>query len=113
MEKAHMDHLLNTRPGVGVEVTNSDGHTLYYFYEDFNGPGDGIQRAMDQLYPLKNRGVIDSLTFIERSKSLLHDPSAPPRTFDDALTSATEQASQLNAQRTAPARPVPTHQKAL
>ena len=32
----------------------------------FDGPADGIQRAMKQLYPLMDKGKIQKLTFIER-----------------------------------------------
>jgi hypothetical protein len=50
MEIEHMNHLLDTRPGIGVEVTSAAGNVQYYFYEDF-GPDsdcipDGIERAV-------------------------------------------------------------------
>lgn len=54
--------------GIGVECVNANGNTIYYFYEDFNGPADGIKRAMSQLYPLMHKGTIAKLTFIERYK---------------------------------------------
>lgn len=52
--------------GIGVECVGPSGNTVYYFYEDFDGPTDGINRAMSQLYPLMDKGKIEKLTFIER-----------------------------------------------
>lgn len=54
--------------GIGVECVNANGNTVYYFYEDFDGPADGIKRAMSQLYPLMHKGKIAKLTFIERHR---------------------------------------------
>ncbi|NBI10238.1 hypothetical protein D1641_09475 [Colidextribacter sp. OB.20] len=54
--------------GIGVECVSPNGNTIYYFYEDFDGPADGIKRAMKQLYPLMNKGKIAKLTFIERHR---------------------------------------------
>ncbi len=65
MEREHMEHLLHTAPGIGVEVTTKSGSIVYYFYEDFNGPADGINRAMKQLYPQMDKGNITALKFIE------------------------------------------------
>lgn len=64
MTEKHMRHLLNTTPGIGVEVKTSEGFTVYYFYEDFDGPATGIQRAMKQLYPQLDRGSLARVTFI-------------------------------------------------
>lgn len=66
MEREHMEHLLRTAPGIGVEATTKSGSTVYYFYEDFDGPADGIRRAMRQLYPQMDRGNLTSLKFIEQ-----------------------------------------------
>ncbi len=52
--------------GIGVECIAANGSTVYYFYEDFDGPATGIQRAMKQLYPPMHKGKIQKLTFIER-----------------------------------------------
>ncbi len=52
--------------GIGVECIAANGSTVYYFYEDFDGPATGIERAMKQLYPLMDKGKIQKLTFIER-----------------------------------------------
>ena len=52
--------------GIGVECVSADGSAVCYFYQDFDGPADGIQRAMKQLYPLMDKGKIQKLTFIER-----------------------------------------------
>lgn len=66
-----MEHLLNTRAGIGVEVKTNSGESIYYFYEDFDGvfttPARGIDRAMKQLYPMLNNGKIKGLTFIEKT----------------------------------------------
>lgn len=52
--------------GIGVECVTANGSTVYYFYQDFYGVADGIQRAMKQLYPLMGKGKVQKLTFIER-----------------------------------------------
>ncbi len=52
--------------GIGVECVTADGSEILYFYEDFDGPATGIERAMKQLYPLMNKGKLQKLTFIER-----------------------------------------------
>ncbi len=52
--------------GIGVECVSANGSTVCYFYQDFDGPADGSQRAMKQLYPLMDKGKIQKLTFIER-----------------------------------------------
>jgi hypothetical protein len=75
MEREHMEYLLRTSPGIGVEVTSNSGNTIYYFYEDF-GPNadfipDGIDRAMHQLYPLLNKGKIAKVTFIEHTEKVV------------------------------------------
>lgn len=64
MTKDRMQRMLDTTPGIGVEVKTSEGFTVYYFYEDFDGPATGIQRAMRQLYTQLNRGKLVSITFI-------------------------------------------------
>jgi hypothetical protein len=72
-----MEHLLETCPGIGVEATTATGNTIYYFYEDFGHeldggtPGNGIDRAMHQLYPLLNKGKIARVTFIEHTEKVV------------------------------------------
>lgn len=68
MTEKHMQHLLDTVPGIGVEVKTAEGFTVHYFYEDFDGPGTGIRRAMAQLYPQLDRGVLTRVTFIEKHR---------------------------------------------
>jgi hypothetical protein len=67
MTEKHMRHLLDTTPGIGVEVKTSEGFIQYYFYEDFDGPATGIQRAMQQLYPRLNKGLLTAVKFIENT----------------------------------------------
>lgn len=50
--------------GTGVEVTYPDGCVVYYFYENFETDSDGIERAMNQLYPLLFSGKCSKLVFI-------------------------------------------------
>lgn len=52
--------------GIGVECVFANGYTVFYFYQDFDFPNDGVKRAMKQLYPLIDKGKIQKLTFIER-----------------------------------------------
>ena len=68
MTEKHMQHLLNTRPGVGAEVVTSDGLYIYYFYEDFPGEESGISRAMRQLYPGLDSGRFSKVVFISKGK---------------------------------------------
>ena len=68
MNREQMDRKLDLYPGIGVIATRPDGTSICYFYEDFDGPATGIRRAMKQLYPLHDKGVYKSLTFIERHK---------------------------------------------
>lgn len=63
-----MDQLLKTRPGTGVRATTAAGNVLHFFYEDFNEPGEGINRAMKQLYPQMNKGIYTELIFIDQYK---------------------------------------------
>lgn len=65
MTKERFQHLLDTVPGIGVSVVVLGGVQDYYFYEDFEGPGSGIQRAMKQIYPSMYKGHIESATFIQ------------------------------------------------
>lgn len=53
--------------GIGVECISNSGETICYYYQDFDGPGSGIKRAMSQLYPLMHKGKLAKLTFIKRS----------------------------------------------
>lgn len=64
MTKERFQHLLDTVPGIGVSVVVSGGIQDYFFYEDFDGPGSGIQRAMKQIYPSVDKGYFESVTFI-------------------------------------------------
>lgn len=65
MEELKMRRLMELHSGVGVKVVTSEGLTLHYFYEDFDGPASGIKRAMAQLYPKQDKGLIDSICFYE------------------------------------------------
>lgn len=67
MTEKRMRHLLDTTPGIGVEVKTSEGFIQHYFYEDFDGPATGIQRAMRQLYPQLNKGHLTAVKFIENA----------------------------------------------
>ena len=64
MDRNHLNHLLNTCPGVGVEAIHPANGVQLFFYEDFDGPGTGITRAMNQLYPQLNQGIYSGITFI-------------------------------------------------
>lgn len=65
MTKERFQHLLDTVPGIGVSVIVTGGIQDYYFYEDFDGPGTGIKRAMNQIYPGMDKGHFESVTFIQ------------------------------------------------
>ena len=65
MERSRMEHLLQTRNGIGAEVTTPSGEIAYYFYEDFENES-GIARAMRTLYPQQDKGKIKSITFIHQ-----------------------------------------------
>lgn len=52
-------------PGIGVKVSYADGHQNYFFYEDFNGPGSGMDRAALQLAHDVKRGTVESFSFVE------------------------------------------------
>lgn len=69
MTKERFSHLLDTTPGIGVKATTSEGYEVLYFYEDFDGPATGIDRAMKQLYPQMNKGILKSLVFVEGKAS--------------------------------------------
>ncbi len=64
MTKEQMQALLDTYSGVGVEAKKDTGETLYFFFQDFNYSGEGVDTAMEMLYPLQSQGVITHLTFI-------------------------------------------------
>lgn len=64
MTKDRFQHFIDTVPGVGVSVVLCGGVQDYYFYEDFDGPGSGMFRAMKQIYPSMDKGHIESATFI-------------------------------------------------
>lgn len=69
MTQERFSHLLDTTPGIGVKVTTASGFEVLYFYEDFDGPATGIDRAMKQLYPQLNKGIFTSLVFVEGNSS--------------------------------------------
>lgn len=70
MTRQELDAKLNRKDitGTGVEVTMANGNTIYYFYENFETESDGIERAMNQLYPLMHKGKITKLVFINKSE---------------------------------------------
>ena len=51
--------------GIGVKVSYADGHQNYFFYEDFNGPGSGMNRAALQLAHDVKRGTAASFSFVD------------------------------------------------
>lgn len=65
MSIEQFNHLLKTTPGIGVKVTTANGELFRYFYKDNGEPAGGIQRAMTELYPLMNQGIISGLVFVE------------------------------------------------
>ena len=67
MTQERMRALTKTTPGIGVISANAEGLEICYFYEDFDGPASGIKRAMSQLYPLMDKGIIKTLCFIEHT----------------------------------------------
>lgn len=54
--------------GIGVIAEYPDGSEVCHFYQDFNEPNEGINRAMNQLYPLQDKGEIKKLTFVDWHK---------------------------------------------
>jgi hypothetical protein len=64
MTRDRMDTLIANNNGVGAVVTLHNGNCIYYFYEDFDGVGDGINRAMNQLYPKVQNGIYKSVQFV-------------------------------------------------
>lgn len=65
MSIEQFNHLLKTTPGIGVNVTTANGQPFRYFYKDNGEEAGGIRRAMTELYPLMDQGIISGLTFIE------------------------------------------------
>lgn len=67
MTKEEMTAKLNREDlsGIGVKVSYADGHQDYFFYEDFDGPGSGIDRAALQLAHDVKRGTATSFSFVE------------------------------------------------
>ena len=68
MTESRFNYLLDSAPGIGVRATTSSGSEVLYFYEDFTDPGDGINRAMSQLYPQMDRGIFTKIVFVERPR---------------------------------------------
>ena len=68
MTQERMRALLKTTPGIGVICARPGVLENCYFYEDFDAPATGIKRAMDQLYPLMDKGVIKKLCFVEQHR---------------------------------------------
>ena len=64
MTKERMNYLLDTVSGVGVVCTMSNGSEVYYFYQDFDEEGEGIERAMKQIYPYLSDGRFKKVEFI-------------------------------------------------
>ena len=68
MTKADMMLKLETVAGIGT-ITTLNGKPRYNFYPDtFNESGLAI--AMRTLYPLMDSGEIETITFVENSKTL-------------------------------------------
>lgn len=63
MTELEMLTKLKLYKGIGVKTKRADGG-ICYFYEDFSNEDLGINRAMNQLYPLQSKGIITSIEFI-------------------------------------------------
>ena len=63
MTESEMLRKLELYKGVGVKTVRID-FDMYYFYEDFDNENLGINRAMNQLYPLQTKGIIKKIEFI-------------------------------------------------
>ena len=72
MDKQKMEAIMSHRKGIGVITTRvlkcGRISEICYFYENFDGRELGITRAMDQLYPLMNKGIIKTITFVKFAK---------------------------------------------
>lgn len=67
MDKKHMEYLMETRNGTGVEIITSDNAAIYYFYEDFeNDPG--IDRATKQFINGVSSGLFNKVTLFPSKK---------------------------------------------
>lgn len=69
MQKHEYDHMMATRPGIGVTAKTPYNETIYRFYEDFPGC-PGMDRALDQMYRAKDRGTILSVEFHDNHQLL-------------------------------------------
>lgn len=65
MTKESMIAKLNRKDitGVGVKVTTSENHEIYYFYEDF-GEDKGVCRAARQFQSAIDRGTVRKAEYI-------------------------------------------------
>lgn len=72
MTKEEMTAKLNREDlsGIGVKVSYADGHQDYFFYEDFDGPGSGMNRAALQLAHDVKRGTATSFSFVEHQNGV-------------------------------------------
>lgn len=68
MTESRFDMVFATTPGTGAICTTPDGREVLYFYEDFDGEGTGIDRAMAQLYPMLRKGVYSKIAFVAKPK---------------------------------------------
>lgn len=68
MTKSRFDMVFATTPGTGAICTAPDGREILYFYEDFDGEGTGIDRAMSQLYPQLHKGIFSKVEFVAKAK---------------------------------------------
>ncbi len=69
MTDKHLDFLLNNYSGIGVIIEKKDGSILRYFYQNFESPTDGIERARKQIRPLLDKGIYRKVIYVESSKN--------------------------------------------
>lgn len=67
MDKRHMEYLMETRDGTGVEIITSDNAVIYYFYEDFEDD-PGIDRATKQFINGVSSGLFNKVTLFPSKK---------------------------------------------
>lgn len=67
MDKRHMEYLMETRDGTGVEIITSDNAAIYYFYEDFEDD-PGIDRATKQFINGVSSGMFNKVTLFPSKK---------------------------------------------
>ena len=69
MTDKYLDFLLNNYSGIGVIIEKKDGCILRCFYQNFESPTDGIERARKQIRPLLDKGIYRKVIYVESSKN--------------------------------------------